>query len=171
MLHQLSYSVPVFKLMMVKEGKEGKRPVSIRSKTDAARLLKPLAFAAEEHFVSLHLNSKFEVIGIHEVSHGTLCASLVHPREVFKAALVANSYAILVCHNHPSGAGITPSREDLATTRTLIDSGKILGVSVLDHLILGPQQQRQKNTKEIQPFSFREEHPELCETSDTQLTS
>jgi DNA repair protein RadC len=85
----------------------------------------------------LHLNTKFEVIGLHEVSHGTLSASLVHPREVFKAALVANSYAILVCHNHPSGAKLTPSKEDFETTKQLIAAGKVLGVSVLDHLILG----------------------------------
>ncbi len=167
MLHQLNYHVPVFKLMMVKEPALKKpkarssHPVAIKSAQDAAKLFNPLSFASEEYFVALHLNSKFEVIGLHEVSHGTLSASLVHPREVFKAALVANSYAILVCHNHPSGAGITPSAEDLATTRTLIEAGRLLGVSVLDHIILGPQQQ----SKNARAFSFREEHPHLWEAS------
>ncbi|MBI5176085.1 MAG: JAB domain-containing protein [Candidatus Obscuribacter sp.] len=170
MLHHLNYKLPVFKLMMVKEEKKQKNPLpSIRSALDAAKLLEPLCFAPEEHFVALHLNSKFEVIGLHEVSHGTLSASLVHPREVFKAALVANSFAILVCHNHPSGAKLSASREDLTTTRTLIDAGKLLGVSVLDHLIVGPQQQsdivrKKKRESRILPLSIREEHPELWQS-------
>jgi DNA repair protein RadC len=62
-------------------------------------------------------------------------ASLVHPREVFKAALLANSTAIIVAHNHPSGSE-TPSLEDLETTKTLIAAGELLGVKVLDHVIV-----------------------------------
>lgn len=110
--------------------------------------------ACEEHFVSLHLNAKNEVIGLHEVSHGTLSASLVHPREVFKAALIANSYAILVCHNHPSGSQIMPSPEDIDTTRQLIEAGKFMGVNVIDHLIIGPGSLEDW-------YSLREQHPEL----------
>lgn len=166
LLTNLKYNLPVFKLMMVKEKSASAEATLIRSAKDAARLLGPLTYACEEHFVSLHLNAKHEVIGLHEVSHGTLSASLVHPREVFKAALVANSYAILVCHNHPSGARITASKEDLATTRTLIEAGKVLGVAVLDHIILGPQSQDLSCQGEtFQPFSFREEHPELWHPS------
>lgn len=153
-LSKLRYKIPLLKLMLVKEAGRKQAP-KIRSALDAASLFSPLTFATEEHFVSLHLNTKFEVIGLHEVSHGTLSASLVHPREVFKAALVANSYAIIVCHNHPSGAKLEASREDFETTEKLISAGKILGVAVLDHLILGPQ------PKSI--FSFRENHPELWE--------
>ena len=138
---RLRYELPKLRLYLVNEAR-AKRPwPSITSAEDAARLLKPLTFASEEHFVSLHLNAKFEVIGLHEVSHGTLSASLVHPREVFKAALVANSYAILVCHNHPSGAKLKASPEDLETTRQLVKAGKVLGVSVLDHIILGLEDQ------------------------------
>ena len=106
----LDYQIPRLKLCLVKEEINLKPPFpAIKSAEDAAALLRPLHFASEEHFVSLHLNTKFEVIGLHEVSHGTLSASLVHPREVFKAALVANSYAILVCHNLQKKTSKPPS--------------------------------------------------------------
>jgi len=126
--------------------------VPIQSPGDVEDLLRPLRHATEEHFVSLHLNAKHEVVGLHEVSHGTLSTSLVHPREVYKAALVANSYAILVCHNHPSGSVLKPSREDIDTTEQLIEASRVLGVGLLDHLILGPEQEA---------YSIRENHPEL----------
>ena len=153
--HKLNYRLPRFRLCLVQEGDAGSRPVTICRPEDAADLLKPLSHASEEHFVSLHLNAKHEVIGLHEVSHGTLSASLVHPREVFKAALVANSFAIIVCHNHPSGSLITPSQEDIDTTTQLIAAGKLLGVNVVDHLIIGPS--RRKGNL----YSFREHLPKL----------
>jgi RadC-like JAB domain len=136
-LQDVRYSVPQLKLYLVQENNGAQRLVTVRTPMDAARLLEPLRHAPEEHFVAIHLNAKHEVIGLHEVSHGTLSASLVHPREVFKAALVANSFAILVCHNHPSGSTLVPSSEDLATTKQLLQAGKVLGVAVIDHLIVG----------------------------------
>lgn len=81
------------------------------------------------------MNAKFQVTGYQIVSRGTLSASLVHPREVFKAALIANSYAIIVAHNHPGGS-LDPSKEDIETTEQLIKAGQVLGVSVLDHVIV-----------------------------------
>ena len=162
---RLRYELPQIKLYLVNEARCQKPRPSITSAQDAARLLRPLTHATEEHFVSLHLNTKFEVMGMHEVSHGTLSASLVHPREVFKAALVANSYAIIVCHNHPSGARLKPSPEDLETTRQLVKAGKILGVSVLDHIILGLDSNTvedvQKRACDDELYSIRQEHPEL----------
>lgn len=152
---RVKYSLPQLKLCLVGEPSRAKKVIPIQGPDDAARFLNPLRYAAEEHFVSLHLNAKHEVLGLHEVSHGSLSASLVHPREVFKAALLANSYAIIVCHNHPSGSKITPSKEDLETTGQLFSAGKLLGVSLVDHLIVGPGQK--KNTV----YSIRENHPEL----------
>jgi DNA repair protein RadC len=125
------------------------------------RILHPLKAASEEHFVSVHLNSKNEVLGVHEVSHGTLSTSLVHPREVFKAALLANSFAIVVCHNHPSGASISPSKDDYLTTRQLVRAGSLLGVSLVDHVIVGPSSGRAGGF-----FSFRENHPDLWNGKD-----
>jgi DNA repair protein RadC len=154
---QLTYRIPRIKLALVREKSTRGSRFAIRTPTDVARFLEPLKRASEEHFVSVHLNAKNEVIGLHEVSHGTLSSSLVHPREVFKAAIIANSYAIVVCHNHPSGSGITPSKEDLDTTRQLLSAGKILGVSVIDHLIVGP------TPDDDSVYSLRENHPMLWE--------
>lgn len=149
---RLKYLLPRIRLCLVHEGMAPGSLYLINSPGDAEELLEPLRHVPEEHFVSLHLNAKNQVIGLHEVSHGTLAASLVHPREVFKAALVANSYAILVCHNHPSGSLVEPSPEDLDVTRLLLRSGKILGVHVIDHLILSPNQG---------VYSLRENFPQL----------
>jgi DNA repair protein RadC len=154
---QLTYRIPRIKLALVKEKSSSATRFAIRTPSDVARFLEPLKRASEEHFVSVHLNAKNEVIGLHEVSHGTLSSSLVHPREVFKAAIIANSYAIVVCHNHPSGSGITPSKEDLDTTRQLLSAGRILGVSVIDHLIVGP------GSGDDSVYSLRENHPMLWE--------
>lgn len=136
---QLKYRIPLIKLCLVHEG-NASAPYAIRSADDAAQFLEPLRYAAEEHFVSLHLNARNEIIGLHEVSHGTLSSSLVHPREVFKAALLANSHAIIVCHNHPSGSSIYPSCEDIAATRQLLQAADIVGVLLIDHVIVGPGQ-------------------------------
>ncbi len=158
LLKQLNYNLPKLKLCLLKEVCKETKILTISTPKEASRLLNPLRHAAEEYFIALHLNAKHEVIGIHEVSHGTLSASLVHPREVYKAALLANSFAILVCHNHPSGSTLTPSREDIATTKQLLEAGQILGINLIDHLILGPHQ---SPNDQHTFFSFRENHPQL----------
>jgi DNA repair protein RadC len=151
-LSSLKYRLPKIRLCLVHEREHSDEMYIVRNPKDAAQFLEPLRLAPEEHFISLHLNSRHEVIGLHEVSHGTLSASLVHPREVFKAAVLANSHSILVCHNHPSGSRLSASREDIDTTEQLLGAGKILGISVLDHIILSPVHE---------PFSVREHHPDL----------
>jgi DNA repair protein RadC len=155
LLEELTYQLPKFKLCIVREAPfERDRAITIMAPQDAVQYLAPLAMACEEYFLALHLNAKNEVLGLHEVSHGTLSASLVHPREVFKAAVIANSFAILVCHNHPSGSTLKPSDEDLETTRQLIRAGHVLGVNVIDHLIIGAGYLDDW-------YSLREQHPEL----------
>lgn len=89
-----------------------------------------------EVFAMLCLSTKHRVIAYHEVSRGTLDSTLVHPREVFKAAILANAAAIVVCHNHPSGDP-SPTLDDLEITRRLVATGEVLGVDVLDHIIVG----------------------------------
>jgi DNA repair protein RadC len=75
------------------------------------------------------------VIGIHTVSVGSLSASIVHPREVFKAAILSNCAALILAHNHPSGDP-HPSQEDRVLTARLVEAGKLVGISVLDHIII-----------------------------------
>src|SRR6266851_3844710 len=81
------------------------------------------------------LDQKNKIIGINTVSMGSLTASVVHPREVMKPAILSNAAALLCCHNHPSGSP-QPSQEDRVLTKRLVDAGKLLGIAVLDHLIL-----------------------------------
>jgi DNA repair protein RadC len=92
--------------------------------------------ADRELFFAMMLDSKNRLIGVNLVSQGSLADSITHPRECFKAAIVANSAAIAFAHNHPSGE-CAPSREDRACTERLVNAGKILGIRVLDHVICG----------------------------------
>lgn len=129
----LQYKIPQIRLALIRE--PDTEPVPIQTPEDVEHFLEPLKHYSEEYFVSLHLDARHRVIGYHVVSHGTLSASLVHPREVFKAALLANSHSIIVAHNHPTGA-CDPSDEDITTTQQLISAGAMLGVSILDHIIV-----------------------------------
>ena len=88
----------------------------------------------EVHVVSL--NTKHSVIAHHVVTVGTLCNSLLHPREVFRPAILDSAKCILLVHNHPSG-DCTPSEEDIAVTKRIREAGKIVGIPLLDHVILG----------------------------------
>ena len=128
---------PVFRLQLVRE-KSGSR-TGLDGPEDAAQILsRYLEHADREHFVALMLDAKNKVIGIHTVSVGSLFAAIVSPREVFKAAILANAASLIVAHNHPSG-DVTPSPEDIQVTKTLKEAGKLLDIEVLDHLILGEQ--------------------------------
>ncbi len=89
-----------------------------------------------ERFLALYLDTRHRVRGIETVSIGTLNASLVHPREVFKNAIGMSAAAVIVAHNHPSGCA-RPSRDDLKLTARLDRCGEILGISLLDHLVAG----------------------------------
>lgn len=105
--------------------------------TDACAVARALLEEeAQEVFVAILLNAQRHVIGYTEVSRGTLDASLVHPREVFRVAILQNASSIIVAHNHPSGIP-APSREDIQVTKCLAKAGKILGIPLLDSLIIG----------------------------------
>ena len=112
------------------------RPM-ISSPADVDRLLRGrIANLDRENFVVVLLNTKNEVIGTPLVSVGTLSASLVHPREVFKPAIRASAASVVLAHNHPSGK-VEPSREDREVTKRLGESAGILGIELLDHVIVG----------------------------------
>ena len=102
----------------------------------AAREILKLDRQAQEVFAVFLLDTKNHIIAVHEVTRGSINASIVHPREVFKAAVMANANSIICFHNHPSG-NPNPSQEDLAVTERLVKASKILDIPVLDHIIIG----------------------------------
>lgn len=101
---------------------------------------------AVEVFGAVYLTTKHDVICYHEISRGTLDSTMAHPREIFKAALLANAAAVIVGHNHPSGEP-EPSVDDTKLTGRLIAAGLLMGIDVLDHVIVG---------SDSRYFSFRE---------------
>jgi DNA repair protein RadC len=110
---------------------------SIRSPEDGANyVMNDMRFLAQEHFVCLYLNTKNQVLHKQTIFIGSLNASIVHPREVFKEAFRRSAASIICIHNHPSGDP-TPSREDIEVTKRLVECGRIIGIDILDHLIIG----------------------------------
>ncbi len=109
----------------------------IKSPKDAAQILMPeLRYLTQEVFKIILLDIKNQIITIPMISKGGLSSSIVHPREVFKEAIKHSSAAMILIHNHPSGIP-EPSRDDINITKKLIDAGKIVGIDVLDHIIIG----------------------------------
>jgi len=101
----------------------------------AAALRVEMAGLDREQFTCCHLDVRNRLISREIVSLGHLSSALVHPREVFKAAILANAAAVALVHNHPSG-DTEPSREDVELTRRLVRAGELLGIPVLDHVII-----------------------------------
>lgn len=136
----MACNISTYALKLVKTGGGRYQGSAIISNPgEAARLLEDIfdmSNQAEEIFVMLTLNAKNRVTGAFEVSRGTLSSSLVHPRETFKRALLNNASSIIIGHNHPSG-DLTPSRDDISTTKRLVEAGQLLGVDLLDHVIQG----------------------------------
>lgn len=114
----------------------GERPV-IKSPSDAARLMMAeLRYKTKEHFIALLLSTKNHVIARAMISVGSLNASIVHPRELFREAIRYSAAAVILVHNHPSGDP-TPSQEDISLTMQLVEAGNLLNISILDHVIIG----------------------------------
>lgn len=128
--------VQIVQVKLVREKSLLYKERKIRSPHDAYTLMKEfIGDVDREHFVVLCLDTKNQPTCIQVVHIGSLNASIVHPREVLKSALLSNSASIIVGHNHPSDIA-TPSPEDIEVTERLKDAGKILGIDLLDHLII-----------------------------------
>ena len=109
----------------------------IRSPEDGAKYcMEDMRFLTQEHFVCLYLNTKNQVLHKRTIFIGSLNASIVHPREVFKEAFRRSAASIICLHNHPSGSP-DPSKEDIEVTKRLVECGKIIGIDLLDHIIIG----------------------------------
>jgi DNA repair protein RadC len=130
--------VPNFRVSLVRDGSVRTESRYLKVPADAARILRAgmLGDMDREAFAVLLLDVRHKVIGFHTVSVGCLTSSVVHPREVFKVAVLSNAAALVLCHNHPSGDP-SPSAEDIALTRRLVAAGTLMGIEVIDHVILG----------------------------------
>jgi len=131
-------SIPQYSIRLVKESAFQYSNHKMSSATQVVQFLEEIGLQdkAVEEFHALYLNVKNQIIGMEMVSKGTLTASMAHPREVFKGAILANAYAIIIAHNHPSG-DVQPSTADKQTTETLVGAGKLLNIRILDHVIIG----------------------------------
>lgn len=117
--------------------REALSKVKINEPSTIANLyMDEMRYLQKEHFRIVLLDTKNQIIVTEEISVGTLNASIVHPRDVFKAAIKRNSNSMILIHNHPSGDP-SPSNEDINITNRLIDAGNLIGIKVLDHIIIG----------------------------------
>lgn len=137
-----AYSLPVYRVSLVRDRDitMAEQPHITNPQSVADLLYEYLQDKDREYFVMLMLDTKNRVIGMNVVSIGILDSALVSPREVFKAALLANAASVIVSHNHPSGDP-TPSAEDKRLTQRLAEAGKIIHIEVLDHIIIGERGQ------------------------------
>ena len=119
------------------EKKGGQRPV-LRTAKDVFEYLKDMGSLSKEHLRGLYLNTHYKLIHDEVISIGTIDASIIHPREVFRPALESSAVAMILAHNHPSGS-TKPSEADIAITKQLVDAGKIMGIKLLDHVIISDE--------------------------------
>ena len=129
--------INIVSIKMVKESSFLYQTRQILSPNDAYEMIKEqLEGLDREQFIIACLNTKNEPTNITVVSVGTLNKAIIHPREVFKTAILSNAASIMAFHNHPSGE-TTPSQQDIQLTHRLYEAGELLGIKLLDHLIIG----------------------------------
>lgn len=136
---QAAKRVNIVSLKMVREHSIMYPKRNVRSPEDAFNLLQTFLDELDrEHFVVVCLDTKNQPTAINVCHMGSLNASIVHPREVLKVAILSNSASILLAHNHPS-TDPSPSKEDIEVTKRLLEACEIIGIEILDHLIIGGQ--------------------------------
>jgi len=138
-------SISVYRVCLVKDASISFGSVRLNNSQQAQALIQKLILTKgqpdREQFVVALLNSKNEFIGVNIVAVGTLSAAPVHPREALKPAILGNSAAIILCHNHPSN-DLEPSAEDLAITKKIIRAAEIIGIQVHEHIIINMENDR-----------------------------
>jgi DNA repair protein RadC len=131
------HRLPIYRVALVRESSQPSMLNRINTPRNVYEIASSyLEGADREHFVVIMLDTKNQVIGINTVAIGVLASCPVHPREVFKPAILANAAGIVLVHNHPSGDPY-PSQDDLLLTSRLKEAGEVLGIQVVDHVILG----------------------------------
>ncbi len=132
---------------------ENEKP-KCESPEDVDKITRPLfQDETQECFYVIILDTKHQAKGARMITRGLADRSQIHPREVFRPAIVDNASRIILVHNHPSGDP-TPSRQDISATNELVKAGEIIGISVLDHVVIGEKAERQPTGR----LSFREEN-------------
>ncbi len=133
----MGYRLPRYRVALVREGCAHSNMKQIHDPEDVhAIIAAEYADAVVETAMMLALDTKNKVIGIFEISSGSLNASIIHPRDVFQRAILCNAASVILVHNHPSGDP-TPSPEDIALTKKLVEAGRVMDITVLDHVICG----------------------------------
>ncbi len=144
------FGIPIYKITLVREGKMPWGDTRMRNSAMVSDILhKYLEGVDREHLCVVLMNQKNEIVGVSTVSIGSLTASVAHPREIFKVAILANCTSLIIVHNHPSGDP-QPSKEDRALTARLLEAGKILGIPLVDSIIIGDGNEKY--------FSFADEN-------------
>jgi DNA repair protein RadC len=137
--------ISIFRITLVKDRRvafeQCKLVNSQQSQPLIRKLIENQGQPDREQFCVILLNSKNEIIGLNIVSTGNLSSAPVHPREVLKPAILSNSAAMILCHNHPSG-DLSPSPEDIAITKVIVQASKIMGIQVHEHLIISMHDDR-----------------------------
>jgi len=127
--------IPQVELSMVREIKISGQKYNSSEEVARSEFARNLLKSDREKFICMHLNVKNQIISFEIVSTGSLTSSIVHPREVYKGAILSNSASVIFMHNHPSGDP-EPSIDDMEITKRLEKAGEILGINVLDHIIV-----------------------------------
>lgn len=129
--------VQVIHLKLVREKSMLFAGCKVHKPEDAAHLFREfIGDCDRESFCILTVNTKNQPLALQQVSLGTLNSSILHPREVFKFSILSNAASVIACHNHPSGDP-APSKEDIFVSKRLQQSGELLGIELMDHIILG----------------------------------
>ena len=130
-------NIDIVRVMLLKDSKSPYRTQRVTKSADVVNVAKNfLAGQDREVFITINIDNSNRINSIHVVSVGTLDATIIHPREVFKSAILSNAHSIILAHNHPSG-NPNPSDNDNQITCKLFGCGDVLGIEVLDHIIIG----------------------------------
>ena len=133
----MSYRLPRYRVFLVREGSCEVDQNTIRTPEDVFAIMGPeYETAAVETAMMLALDTKNKVIGVFTISTGSLNASIICTRDVFQRAILVNAASVILVHNHPSGDP-TPSKEDIKATQCIAEAGRVMGIPVLDHIIIG----------------------------------
>jgi DNA repair protein RadC len=137
--------ISIFRVLLVRDKRVAFEQCQLNNSKQAQHLIQKLIETQgqpdREQFCIILLNARNAIIGLNIVSTGDLTSAQVHPREVLKPAILANSCAMILCHNHPSG-DLSPSQEDIAITKRIVQASKIMGILVHEHLIISMEDER-----------------------------